>query len=175
MLFRFRVNYYSKSNRNKYKRKNRQQEIQKIWCLGFRSQFGLAWPKANDLIISALSGMCLSLSLSHFLQTKNPHFPCFIPAQNVEILYNVKAFVGLDNYFFSSWKSFPIMRSRVSWCLSLDLLNVLKSWGRLPSFSSFHWDQGEVEASLCKVHLVSIFALLFQKLKLKELQSPSGK
>lgn len=95
-----------------------------------------------------------------FLRIKNAHFPCFIPVQNVEILCNVKAFIGLDNYFFSSWTSFPVISWRVLWCLCLDLLNVLKSLGKLPSFSSFHWDQGEIEASLWKVHLVSIYIAL---------------
>lgn len=103
-----------------------------------------------------MSGMCLSLSLSHFLQTETSHCPCFIPVLNVEILWSVKAFVGLENYFIPSWTSFPVMSSRASWCLRLDLLNVLKFSGKLPNFSSFHWDQGEVGAFLWKVHLVNI-------------------
>lgn len=61
---------------------------------------GLTWPEANDLIISVLSGMRLSLSLSHFLQTKNSYCLCFIPVQNVEILCNVKASVELENISF---------------------------------------------------------------------------
>lgn len=71
---------------NKYKGVREQQEIHKMWCFGFRSPFGLTGPKANDLIISVMSGMCLSLSLSHFLQTETSHCPCFIPVLNVEIL-----------------------------------------------------------------------------------------
>jgi len=71
---------------NKFKGVRKLQEIHKIWFFGFRSRFGLTWPKANDLIISVMSGMCLSFSLSHFPQNKTSYCPWFVPLQNVEIL-----------------------------------------------------------------------------------------
>lgn len=132
----------------------------KIWCFGLRPPFGLIWPKASDLIISVVPGIYLSLSLSNFLQTKISHCPCSIPVQNVEILWSVKAFVELENCFILRWTSFPVISSRVSWYLRLDLLNVLKSLGKLPNFSSFPWDQGEVGAFIWKAHLVNICIVL---------------
>lgn len=127
-----------------------------MWCFGLRPPFGLIWPKTNDLIISVVY---LSLSLSSFLQTKTSHCPCFIPVHFTS-QWSVKAFVELENYFIPRWTSFPVLSLRVSWYLRLDLLNVLKSLGKLPNFSSFHWDQGEVGAFIWKAHLVNICIVL---------------
>lgn len=78
----------------------------------------------------------------------------------MEILWSVKTFVELENYFIPRWTSFPVMSPRVSWYLRLDLLNVLKSLGKLPNFSSFHWDQGKVGTFIWKAHLVNICIVL---------------
>lgn len=84
----------------------------------------------------------------------------FYPSAKCGNTLKCQTFVELENYFIPRWTSFPVTSPRVSWYLRLDLLNVLKSLRKLPNFSSFHWDQGEVGAFIRKADLINICIVL---------------